>query len=818
MNKPTQLLSVQAMTALLAACGGGGTDQPESGSSNTSEGNSIAISRDIEAASYSITGNIVVQSDARHDADTNDYNNANGSNNSLGAAQTVATQSTVSGYVNVAGSGNDGYSYSTGDSVDYFHAELGNNQTISLDIANTASDLDLFVYDSSDTSTYSYSSATSNDTESITIAAAGDYYIKVVATSGASNYILDLDQGVGPSSVQAASMDFIPGEIIVQYRDPYQARSLSAFASDTALAEVISVSDVLGDASASAFSTRSLLSSESDAQLKQQTLEAVEILRQREDVAYAEPNFRVYPAATPSDPSYSRQSHYDQIELPDAWDLSTGSSDVTVAVIDTGIITDHPDLAARLVDGYDFVSNASYSEDGDGIDNDPYDEGDPSHGIAYHGTHVAGTIGAIANNSEGVSGIAWNTRLMPLRAITYEHGSTSDLAQAIRYAAGLSNSSGTLPSVRADIINLSVGTSSNNTTLRQAIEAARAAGVIIVAAAGNNATSTPHYPAAYGEVLSVSAVTTTNQLASFSNYGSTISIAAPGVNIYSTKGDSNGIASYGYMSGTSMATPHVSGVLALMKAVNPQLTPDDVDALLVGGSLTDDAGTTGKDNSFGYGIIDAYQAVYAAQAPYLQPGTYEMHLGLQSLPQNLTLEGYVPSGQSVTVEASHPWLSAAPYSVDGSGVGTYQVSVNRSTLSDGAYEGQLTFRLGSSVSQVVTVRALEATVEPQAALGSQYIGLRLSGATEPAYQLTVSPSNGTIAFNFTNVETGRYYLVTGSDENNNGVICEKGESCGQYPSLSNPIAIDITEDMENMDLVTSIDTSGSYSFRAGNTQ
>lgn len=819
MNKPTQLLSVQSLTALLVACGGGaGGDvqqTPSQTNQSTSEGNSVTISRDIEAASYSISGNIVVQANARHDVDTNDFNNANGSNDTFGSAQSVSADSAISGYVNQAHEGSDGYSYSTGDEVDYFLAELESGQTITLDIADQSADLDLFIYNSSNTSSYAYSSATSASTESIEIDVSGQYYVKVEATSGASGYMLDLDQGTQASGIQAASMDFVPGEVIVKYRDDFSNRGLSAASAHSYSTlnqpEVVSAADILGEVSAQAYSSRSLLSGDTEGQAKEQTLQAVELLRQQSDVEYAEPNYRVYPAATASDPYYSKQSHYNQISLPEAWNINTGSSDVVVAVVDTGIITHHPDLSSKLVDGYDFVRLSSYSGDGDGLDDDPYDEGDPTHGIAYHGTHVAGTIGAVTNNGSGVAGVAWGAKIMPLRAITYEHGSTADLAQAIYYAAGLTNNSGTVPSKRADVINLSVGTSSNNITLRNAIEAARAAGVIIVAAAGNNATSSPHYPAAYGGVISVSAVTSSNELTSFSNYGATISVAAPGSSIYSTRGDSQGNPSYGYMSGTSMAAPHVSGVIALMKSVNPDLTPDEVDALLAAGSLTDDAGTSGKDNDFGYGIINAYKALSAAQPP----GSHELHFGLSELPQNLTLEGSVADGDTLTVSSTQTWLSAVPYSVDGSGIGTYQVFVDRSNLSSGAYEGELTFKTGSQTLQVVSVKALQAEINVNAQLGPQYITLRLEGSTTPAYQLSATPSSGVLAFNFDNVEPGRYALVTGSDDNNNGVICELGESCGEFQSQ-----VVISDDLQHLDFISSIssDASGSSAYATRVTQ
>lgn len=821
--KPTQLLSVQLLTALLVACGGGGSgsDNQTTTDNPGSEGNPQVDSRENETASYSISGSIVVEANARHDNDINDSNSTYGSNDSFDLAQAVLPQAIISGYVNVAGSGPSGQSNSTGDAVDIYRATLTEDQSISLSYGTSSSDLDLFVYSTGDINTAAFSSETSNTTENVAVDADGDYYIKVVAVSGAASYVLDLGDDLGASSIQSTNMDFEPGEIIVKYRDNVETRGLSAFSTVGNRVRdnlhTLNPDDVLGY-SVSGYSSvsRSLFSGDVDAAAKERTLEAIEVLRQRDDVEYAEPNYRVYPAALPSDPNYSKQAHYSQINAPAAWDITTGDSSVIVAVIDTGVMSNHPDLASKLVDGYDFIRSTSYSEDGDGMDSDSNDPGDPAHGIAYHGTHVAGTIAANANNGEGGTGIAWDVKIMPLRAIAYESGSTLDLAEAIRYAAGLSNASNTLPSQRADIINMSLGTTANSSSVRNAIEEARAEGVIIVAASGNQSSTTANYPAAYEEVLSVSSVGSTNELAWYSNYGTSISIAAPGGesgdangdgksdSIYSTRGNSSGSPSYGYMNGTSMATPHVAGVLALMKSVNPDLTPDDVDSLLISGQMTTDLGITGKDNETGYGLIDALKSVQAAQSPFISTTASKLHLGLSTTPESITVEGYTGTLGNVSVETSHAWLVATAYSVNGSGLGSYQVSIDRSGLSDGAYEGQVTFRLGSNSTKVVTVHALQATTDPDSNLGHQYISLRKVSSGSANYQVSGTLSNGIYSFDFGSVEEGSYYLVTGSDEDNDGVICEVGESCGYFPSLTSPLSIDVSGNLDNIDLVTSV--------------
>lgn len=263
---------------------------------------------------------------------------------------------------------------------------------------------------------------------------------------------------------------------------------------------------------------------------KEDTIRVIKALRMRKDVLYAEPNYIVRPTATvPNDKYYPLQWHYPLINLPQAWEISTGT-DAIVAVIDTGVLLAHPDLQGQLLPGYDFISDPAMALDGDGIDNNPNDPGDGGQGNSsiFHGTHVAGTIAAATNNDIGVAGIAWNARIMPLRALGKGGGTLYDIDQAIRYAAGLSNDSGTLPARRADIINLSLGGGGYSRSEQDVVTQARNQGVIIVAAAGNDAGATPYYPASYDGVVSVSDVGIDKTLAPYSNYGPDVDVAAPG--------------------------------------------------------------------------------------------------------------------------------------------------------------------------------------------------------------------------------------------------------------------------------------------------
>ena len=287
-------------------------------------------------------------------------------------------------------------------------------------------------------------------------------------------------------------------------------------------------------------------------------------------------------------PGYAIQRwHYQQIQLPGAWDITTGSTAIRVAVVDTGVAP-HPELDSKLVDGRDLVSSAT-NQDGDGIDADPTDPGCTiSGGSVFHGTHVAGTIGARSNDGTGVAGVSWGARIMPVRVLDgcVGTGTTFDIMQGVRYAAGLSNDSGTLPSQRAAVINLSLGGSGPcDATIADLYTQVRAQGVVVVAAAGNDAASAPQTPASCPNVISVASVGPLRTRAPYSNFGPSIDVAAPGGDmrrdidgdgnpdgIYSTHasgGGSNTTPTFELLQGTSMAAPHVAGVIALMLTRNP---------------------------------------------------------------------------------------------------------------------------------------------------------------------------------------------------------------------------------------------------------
>jgi thermitase len=302
---------------------------------------------------------------------------------------------------------------------------------------------------------------------------------------------------------------------------------------------------------------------------------------------YVEPDYFAHTASDPNDPSYISQWHLRKIGGPLAWTLTTGSASVVVAVVDSGVYRDHPDLSSKLVPGWNFVKGNADTSD-----------------ILGHGTAVAGTVAAATNNGIGVAGVNWASRVMPLVVVDADDfAAYSDIAAAIQYAAD--------HSVR--IINVSIGGTNSSSTLQKAVDYAWSKGAMVFASAMNSGVSTPYYPAACTHAVAISATDSNDRLASFSNFGSWITLSAPGTNILTT---ANG-GGYGFWNGTSFASPIAAGVAALILAANPALTNDAVLTLM---KDTADRETQGFDPSLGWGRVNAYRAVLAAEPPHHRSG------------------------------------------------------------------------------------------------------------------------------------------------------------------------------------------------------
>lgn len=798
---------------------------------------------------YTLSGTISPASNAAIDSDVNDPNATYKSNDTMTEAQELLTPVTLGGYVNQPETGEKGRSYSGGDVNDVFLVDLPAGEHIVLNIANPAAeaDLDLYLYDHANPSEPIDASVNeARRTESLTVSQAGKYFIHVYAYDGASNYnlIIGQSEALDARAGLRLSRDFVPGEAIVEFGRTARSRANPADA-PTALG----LSRKAGaPGRAGLFSTRqtgdgdffiqsekkkpfdnpllSAASMPSRTREKLETLYALKSLRTRHDVTLAEPNHIRKALKTPNDPNFSLQWHYPLINLPDAWEITTGVRDVRVAVFDTGILMDHPDLRANISGmSYDFISDPRRAMDGDGIDPDASDPGDQSQGgSTFHGSHVAGTIAAVTDNNTGCAGVTWNSRIMAIRVLgRHTSGTSYDIMQGVRYAAGLENDSGTIPDKPADIINLSLGGGSFSLAEQEVYTRARDRGVIIISAAGNSGENAPSYPAAYDGVISVSAVGINARIAPYSNFGDTVDVAAPGGDastdlngdgytdgILSTSGDDSSGAIehvYQFEQGTSMAAPHMAGVVALMKSLRPGMTPDDLDAWLMDGAIVRDIGEPGRDDLYGHGLIDAYKAVRTAQngssPTVLNVNPASLNLGSTTSAAYLTASRLGEGSLNITsVSDNADWLSVNASGTDADGLGTYTVTVSREGLSDGTYSALITFVSTSNTIEVpVNMRIREFSgLAPDT--GLQYILLVDHSIDETVDQFMAPTTNGAYEFRFTDVAPGTYRIYSGTDMDNDFSIGDAGEAIGAYRSTSQPVVLDIDSDRSGLDFVT----------------
>ena len=872
---------ILASSVLITSCGGGGSSSGDTVvDDGTDDGSDDGSTDDGSTDSvYTLSGQLSVAASVAVDSDVNDIYADYTSNDSPASAQSVSNTATVQGFASAEATGGTVSGYpslerfaTTYDADDWYAVTLQAGQTIRLQIVDYSSstysgysgDLDLFVYAADDTDWPLYSSSSNSETDEVTVAETGSYLINVYAYAGISKYVLQFTSATSSSEIAVQPMDdFVANQMIIKTAASTTSASamMSSAGIQASVSKVkqsapdrpslmtISRSEAQLQALAGGGSTDPLRAFSETMYDKRQTLIDIKTMALQDGVEYAEPNYIRKPLATPDDTYYSYQWHYPQINLPQAWNITTGTPDsgnVIVAVIDTGVYLAHPDLDGKISadGGYDFISNTSISNDGDGIDSNPDDPGDSTNlsESSWHGTHVAGTVAAESDNAAGVSGVSWGAKIMPLRVLGIGGGTSDDIIEAVYYAAGLANDSGAPPSQKADIINLSLGGTSYSSSEQAAYTAARNAGVIIVAAAGNASTSTLYYPASYDGVISVSATDYNDELTSYSNYGSKIDIAAPGGatgaddnddgypdGIYSTYVSVNNAsntrsASYQWLQGTSMASPHVAGVLALMKAVYPALTPDEVDALISTCSITNKAGDSScaRDNQLGYGRIDAYAAVSEAYS-LANGGSLPDPVVLESDPSTLSFaaassldfvisnsggEGDSGTTPSITsVVADDDWLTIAETDVDAYGFGTYTATVSRDALNDGYYSTTVTATTAAGETLEIPAYMTVGTVSSDGEMTQQYV--LLLDSSHDVVATAYAEENG--SYSFTEVEAGTYYLTAGSDIDVDLIICQSGETCGDYPTLNSAEAITVSSDISGLDFQVSVISSQSSS-------
>ena len=457
-----------------------------------------------------------------------------------------------------------------------------------------------------------------------------------------------------PGHFQAPQAEYVPGEILVKFKP-----GITAPGAQSALR---------------ARGLRALDVSPPDGVMRVQVppgqeAEAIAALAQREDVEIASYNHIIYASTDPNDTYYSGfQWALPKIDAPGAWNMTTGSSNVIVAIVDSGLDTSHPEFSGRIVYPRDEIED----------DNQPQD-------TCEHGTHVTGIIAAQGNNGLGIAGMAWNVKILPVRALSGTKYSCSGTEYDIRDGINWAVTHG------AKVINLSLGAlptlgytcEQQFPVMSEAIANAYAAGVLVVAAAGNNGTNRLACPALQSGAMAVGATDINDQRAWYSNYGTGLSVVAPGDSIFSTLPMSE-IDEYGYMSGTSMATPHVTGLAALIWSLSPGLAGDQVRNIIQ--STADDLGTVGWDQYYGYGRINASRALGSSVSLHTIPDqvTFLVDDDSGPFPASMQIQiatdspGVLAWNTSVSPDVS--WLSIAPPgsgTVSAASAASFTLSANR---------------------------------------------------------------------------------------------------------------------------------------------
>ncbi|MSU57395.1 MAG: peptidase S8 [Pedosphaera sp.] len=465
------------------------------------------------------------------------------------------------------------------------------------------------------------------------------------------------------------------------------------------------------------------------------------------NIEFAERDFIASPAFTPNDTyvQSGEEWHLAKIQAPQAWDLATGRTNVVIAILDSGVQTTHPDLAARLLQGYNYVANNNNSADDNG-----------------HGTAVTGAAAAIGNNGVGVAGVGYGCTILPVKVSDATgYAAYSTIASGINYAANQG----------ARVVNISIAGTTSSSTLQNAVNYAWAHNVVIVCAAGNSGNSSPMYPAACANALAVSATEPNDTLSTFSSYGSHLAVAAPGNIIWTTQNDST--YPYGGWWGTSLASPVVAGLAGLIASANLSLSNTQIVALIK--TNADDLGAPGFDSSFGWGRINARRAVAAAiggdtvppSTTIASPGMSNLLSGTVSVQVNSSdnigvtrVECYannIPLGTNAGTTAQFPW------STFGNSNGTYQLQSRAYDAAGNAGASLAVTVVVSNTAPVITSQPASLTVW---AGNAATFSVSAGGTAPLGYQwkFNNAPIAGATASSFTRTPTltshaGNYSVV-----------------------------------------------------------
>ncbi|MEM9837902.1 MAG: S8 family serine peptidase [Pseudomonadota bacterium] len=799
------------------------------------------------------------------DSDLNDPASTPVSNDTLVNAQAISSDTEIRGFVTELPTETltDNFQL-IDDFEDIYQASLVAGQVISLDIADfqagnaTNLDLDLYLLDTGGNVVAS-SIAFSSRIEQVTVTADADYFIVVQAFRGQSNYSLVVSDG-------AQTTPQTPQQVFMSALAPQQAVMLSeaATAASGLIKEVHTDRDS-GLAFDSMPTIRTVHIPASDLEAPRYGVLSPDFPRERLGIENGEPANETYTAklalihhiketnhragAEVLQPMHYAELHAGPPPDPDLqWNLpliewEEALTDVEailpnpdrplIAVLDSGVLSAHPKIAPVLVDQRDFVPSFI---DGDGFDAEAeedvvVDDPNPDDCFDFHGTHVATTATAPLEggeiNGRTMVGALPFADLMMLK-LGYNRDPNcrfivGDVAGAIRYAAGLPNSSGELPPRRADVINMSFGGPGQNAATRAAIEEAVAAGVIVVASAGNegdeSASPPPNFPGSYADVFAVAATDINNERAPYSSFYPQVEVAAPGGDgRFDLNGD--GLADavvggvgrlnnagtdfeprYALYQGTSMASPHVAAGFALMKSIFPDLTSDQARQLLEEGLLTTDIAAPGRDSDTGFGLISFRKMADVAfqlrddglNLPpdfRIDPGALDLGNIRESAELTITRTGE-PDFTIDTLTFSGmdlddtQLLPVAPIDVDAEGYGVYEVSIDRRNIPAGDYVASVDVTASTAEVKRVPVTftipdaSLEAETAPALLILERLVDGEFTSVT--SFDTTGAGAEFDVVFELAEGETGTFRLVYTTDMDNDGEVCDPGELGGSFP-------------------------------------
>ena len=531
------------------------------------------------------------------------------------------------------------------------------------------------------------------------------------------------------------------------------------------------------------------------------TADAVAVLSSAPFLAYAERNLILQMLAQPNDEFFTLQWHYAAIDLPTAWDVTLGDGDIIAAVIDTGVLVNHPDLAGRVTShSADLIDDETTANDGDGRDDDGDDAGDNCCGDgvhSHHGSHVAGTMGADTDNGTMVSGITWEGQILPVRVLGAGGGSLADIADGIEWAVGNPVEGVTNNPTPADVINMSLGGSGESEVMNEAIADAVATGCIVIVAAGNDdIDATAFTPANAPDSITVAAHGNTGPSrstplkASYSNFGDRVDVAAPGgeqAEDVDGDGQGDGVLStvddfVTFYQGTSMAAPHVAGIAMLMKSLDPSLTQEEVRAILTSTANPD----LDCPQGCGAGRVSAAAALFGIEGdldgPRVIASPAFVRVGRGQTNTTVVFKNIGGADSNVTIGVGGPErdncdAGVAQGSVASNGSLLLSVNITRNAQADDRGECTITatFNEGASEARVVwTPDTIETpnTVDVGAVLidGDAFRVARIV-QTSPVQQYQ---------YKLFNLDPGTYLIVGLIDQNNDGDYDDEVDGVGIY--------------------------------------